>query len=210
LNKGDAKMRVIFDAKNNGLLLERLGSIFNIITKREDNYISVQKADFLLYELGLFEQNHCSTNSYLCYDRKDRGAWSKGTKFALTYLSSNIPLDSVRLGLFAKILSGMPEEEGVSTFSKSYKFAVDVEEETLVYGMDILERSTRKLSKATRETLRDRFTERHAVFWKSLKDRAGNLLVDSQASRSPDFLEMDRSFENYPTNDAPSNFLPLD
>lgn len=51
LTKGDESMRVMMDSKHNDLLLGRLATISRMITEKEDNYISVRKADFLLQEL---------------------------------------------------------------------------------------------------------------------------------------------------------------
>jgi len=70
INKGSSRTKVLFDSKNNDILLERLREVVKMISEKEEHYISLKKADFLLQELGLFEQNHYSTNSYLCYDQK--------------------------------------------------------------------------------------------------------------------------------------------
>jgi len=54
----------------------------------------------------------------------------------------------------------------MNQFSKAYAYATQVEDETLTYGLGILDRNTKNLSTNVRDTLRDRFTERHSIFWK--------------------------------------------
>ncbi len=51
IHKVDLNLKMLFEQKNNDLLLEKLSSAVQIINHKEENYISVRKADFLLQEL---------------------------------------------------------------------------------------------------------------------------------------------------------------
>ncbi len=118
--------------------------------------------------------------------------WSQGTKFALSYLSSDVPLDNLRLELLINILSEIPSEKEENYFPKAYRFAMKVEDETLAYGLNLLSRKTKDLKNTVRDTLRDRFTERHAMYWFSLKDRVYSLTYNSANPNSLDFQDTER------------------
>lgn len=162
----------LFLSQNNELLLGRLQSAVKIINEKEEDYITLKKADFLLQELGLFIQNHCSMDSYLFYDKSREADWSSSTKFALNYLSSEVPLDKFRMNQLGKLIeetSLPPDMESI--ISKAYQFAANVEDETLSYGLSILQAKTKNLTTPVRETLRDRFTQRNMEYWDMLTER---------------------------------------
>lgn len=165
-------MHDLFQPQNNDMLIEQLANAVKTINEKEEHFISFKKADFLLQELGLFIQNHCSTDSYLFYDKSREEDWSDSTKFALSYLSSDVPLDRLRMNQLSKLIEEMPQSntwDGVSTF------VAHIEEETLGYGLALLQAKTKNLTTPVRETLRDRFTERHIAYWRWLKERVTHL-----------------------------------
>lgn len=104
-------MYEIFQPQNNDQLLGQLATAVKTINEKEEQYISFKKADFLLQELGLFIQNHCSIDSYLFYDKSRKEDWSESTKFALSYLSSDVPLDKLRMNQLSKLIDEVAQPD---------------------------------------------------------------------------------------------------
>lgn len=183
-----------FSEEHTARLLSRMKDVLDLIEKREEDYISEVKADHLLENLGMFVQNHYSTASYLYYDSKpqDRNGWSDETKFALSYLISPVPLDRSRLDLLASYVRKTTAKEGGESEldDESYTperkneiqaqlFSADIQQETLVHGLQVLEDKMAGLSEAVRKTLRSRFERRHLEYWAPLKERVQKLTASN-------------------------------
>lgn len=191
--RGTEETISLFKSENTATLLDKMRSTLEQIEAREEDYISREKSNHLLQELGMFLQNHYSVDSYLSYDSKPNGKpWSDAVKFALSYLSSEVPLDRIRLDqLTGHLRKTTIREDGEDVLkSGEYStereneiqiqlFVADVQQETLNYGLEMLTKKMSGVVETVQATLIERFKTRHAEYWSPLKERVQKLTANS-------------------------------